>query len=431
MLMGSAHAQFTASRLPLFISSLRPLRPLRPSASSAVLSPFRPFSGDGATEVADNRGRMSATASPIEQAALQDAVELERPAGPSGWFNRLVAWHLQRRSGRKTVDRVRARDVAVSESDQARSLIRRACLKAAASGAAAGSCSTAAAVLSAQTEGLATVVTVPFAAAAIGLEMGFRTMVHLDLACDLADAFDVPYDLARPGRSLPPLRPHLQDGLARRGERGPGPLARARRDVAGERGGRREARQQGARRERRRATSCPCSASPRRRSRTTSSRAGSATPCAATCATGARCTTRSSTRAPSATSTSISSSRACGSSSPPTASSRPRRWAPSRTCSRSSRPPSARPSRPASSRTSSSGPIRIEKIPERARDEFLHALEVAAAVDKHVGLPERKILRRAAHHLGRPFQRERLEKMIAEFEEYGVLKASKRTKHPE
>ena len=35
-------------------------------------------------------------------------------------------------------------------------------------------------------------------------------------------------------------------------------------------------------------------------------------------------------------------------------------------------------------------------------------------------------MRRAAHHLGRPFERERLEKMIAEFEEYGVLKETKR-----
>jgi hypothetical protein len=60
------------------------------------------------------------------------------------------------------------------------------------------------------------------------------------------------------------------------------------------------------------------------------------------------------------------------------------------------------------------------------RDEFLHALLVAAAVDKHVGLPERKILRRAAHHLGRPFERETIEKMIEEFEDYGVLRKTKR-----
>jgi uncharacterized tellurite resistance protein B-like protein len=70
---------------------------------------------------------------------------------------------------------------------------------------------------------------------------------------------------------------------------------------------------------------------------------------------------------------------------------------------------------------------RIESIPEATRDHFLHALEVAACVDKEVSLPERKILRRAAHHLGREFDLEHLQKMIAEFEAYGVL--TSKTKH--
>ena len=64
---------------------------------------------------------------------------------------------------------------------------------------------------------------------------------------------------------------------------------------------------------------------------------------------------------------------------------------------------------------------RIESIPEETRDAFLHALEVAACVDKEVTLPERKILRRAAHHLGREFDLVHLHRMIAEFESYGVL----------
>ncbi len=52
---------------------------------------------------------------------------------------------------------------------------------------------------------------------------------------------------------------------------------------------------------------------------------------------------------------------------------------------------------------------------------FLHALEVAAAVDKEVGVPERKILRRAARVLGREWDPARVEKMMADFEERGVL----------
>jgi hypothetical protein len=61
------------------------------------------------------------------------------------------------------------------------------------------------------------------------------------------------------------------------------------------------------------------------------------------------------------------------------------------------------------------------EVPEHLRDTFLHTLEVAAAVDKEVSLPERKILSRAAHALGREFKRENVEKMIAELEETGVL----------
>jgi uncharacterized tellurite resistance protein B-like protein len=66
--------------------------------------------------------------------------------------------------------------------------------------------------------------------------------------------------------------------------------------------------------------------------------------------------------------------------------------------------------------------VRIRtQVPEDLRDTFLHVLEVAAAVDKEVGLPERKILRRAAHALGREWTEERVKKMIAEFEETGEL----------
>jgi uncharacterized tellurite resistance protein B-like protein len=70
---------------------------------------------------------------------------------------------------------------------------------------------------------------------------------------------------------------------------------------------------------------------------------------------------------------------------------------------------------------------RIESIPEETRDHFMHALEVAACVDKEVSLPERKILRRVAHHLNREFDLDHLNRMISEFEEFGVL--TKKTKH--
>jgi hypothetical protein len=75
--------------------------------------------------------------------------------------------------------------------------------------------------------------------------------------------------------------------------------------------------------------------------------------------------------------------------------------------------------------------LRVEKeVPEELRDLFLHVLEVAAAVDKEVSLPERKVLRRAANALHRELSLERVQRMIAEFEESGVLTGANAAKGP-
>ncbi len=62
-----------------------------------------------------------------------------------------------------------------------------------------------------------------------------------------------------------------------------------------------------------------------------------------------------------------------------------------------------------------------DQVPEDMRDAFLYALEVAASLDKEISLPERKILKRVALMFGRKFEPERLKKMIEELEEKGVL----------
>src|SRR5690606_7519269 len=69
---------------------------------------------------------------------------------------------------------------------------------------------------------------------------------------------------------------------------------------------------------------------------------------------------------------------------------------------------------------------RLSTVPEPLRDAFLHTLEVAAAVDTHVSLPERKLLRRAALELGRPTDPVRVEALLYELEKVGVL----RPRHP-
>lgn len=64
---------------------------------------------------------------------------------------------------------------------------------------------------------------------------------------------------------------------------------------------------------------------------------------------------------------------------------------------------------------------RLSKLPQSCRDDFFHALEVAASVDKIISLPERKLLRRAALELGRKLEPTKLRAMVQQLEEVGVL----------
>ncbi|HEY6458620.1 MAG TPA: hypothetical protein VIY73_00675 [Polyangiaceae bacterium] len=361
------------------------------------------------------------TAVAIDQAALVGEIELERAAGPSGWFNRLVAWHLARRTAGARKHEGAAARASGNESEQAHSLIRWACFKAALSGAAAGSASTVAAAVTAQTEGMASVVTVPLAAAAIGLEMGFRTIVQLDLACDLAETFRVPFDLDDPDdlfrlyalifktaahdeESEDPGRSLVHEVMSTESE-----------DI-GEKLGNRVLGESVAR------NLLPV--------------LGIATSAVTNFLVTRRLghTVRRYMRYRRALHDALDhASSECheyldllvegvwfvfsadGKLTPEEVGALAHLL--------EKLPPAERAAVEARFvEDELEWADRLERLPERVRDEFLHALEVAAAVDKHVGLPERKILRRAAHHLGRTFDRARLDKMIAEFDEYGVLK---------
>lgn len=74
--------------------------------------------------------------------------------------------------------------------------IRRACLKSAAAGAFAGSVATGAAVFTAQTKGWGALAGVPVTAGAMAAETLFRAALHADLACELAEIYGVPFDAA-------------------------------------------------------------------------------------------------------------------------------------------------------------------------------------------------------------------------------------------
>lgn len=114
----------------------------------------------------------------------------DRPRESRGWFTRVAAWYLKRRYGQSR-EAVAVMD-SRTETERAHAVIRMACVKSALTGATAGVLSTSATVLTAETEGLAAIVTVPAAAFAIGGEMFYRAIVHLQMTCDLADIFEVP-----------------------------------------------------------------------------------------------------------------------------------------------------------------------------------------------------------------------------------------------
>jgi uncharacterized tellurite resistance protein B-like protein len=133
-------------------------------------------------------------------ADVADAAEVVVPAighdvrhgRPGGWFTKLVTHYVKRNAARLKA-KPRAAETA-SASDRAKSAIRWACVKSAVSGAAAGCVSTGATLFTAQTEGLGGLVAGPIAALAIGGEMIYRAIVHVDLSCELASIFEVEFD---------------------------------------------------------------------------------------------------------------------------------------------------------------------------------------------------------------------------------------------
>src|SRR5581483_9741731 len=111
----------------------------------------------------------SGTFEAMEKEVEEEGGVTERGA-PGGWFPRLAQWYIRRRY-RNGVPAVSSADAARAQTDRAQSAIRRACVKSALTGAAAGTLSTAAAFVTAETEGLGGVVAVPAAAVSIGGEM--------------------------------------------------------------------------------------------------------------------------------------------------------------------------------------------------------------------------------------------------------------------
>jgi hypothetical protein len=106
------------------------------------------------------------------------------------WFTNLVNAYVHHRNARR--GELRAPDG--TEGERALKLIEIACVKASFTGAAAGLLSTGATVVTAETQGVGAFIALPVAAAAIGGEMFYRAVIHLEMTCDLAELFGVPFE---------------------------------------------------------------------------------------------------------------------------------------------------------------------------------------------------------------------------------------------
>jgi len=107
------------------------------------------------------------------------------------WFSRLAGLYLERRARRP-----RARNVERDEADreqQATRIIRRAGWRLSVAGAAASSVSTGAAFAIAEFGPMGALAGAPASALAIGGEMLYRSLVHIEMCCDLGELYGVEF----------------------------------------------------------------------------------------------------------------------------------------------------------------------------------------------------------------------------------------------
>lgn len=338
-----------------------------------------------------------------------------------GWFTRAVTRYM-----RSNLERLRGAPACadVDIPERARAAIRRAALVSAGGGALTGAISTAATVVTAQTEGLAGFIAVPLAGAAIGFEMVWRAAVHVRLTCDLAHLFQVRFD-AEDTDDL--LRLYAlafgthEDGEGDEGEAdlGKGVLERVSESEGedmGERIGRtllgesvmrnvlpvvgiftsaitnyRVTRRLGD--------------TVRRYLRYQRAMADAIRNAELTCARSKLLLVEGMWFIFTADGILAPEEAAC------------------LAHLLSDLPPGERDAlreRFTDDEIDWMGRVK-EQVPEDMRDAFLYALEVAASLDKEISLPERKILKRVALSFGRPFEPERLARMIEQLEDNGVL----------
>ncbi|HEY8429208.1 MAG TPA: hypothetical protein VIL20_12565, partial [Sandaracinaceae bacterium] len=110
------------------------------------------------------------------------------------WLRYVVERRMKRALAKARAQREARAQEDVAPEARARTAVRRACVKVAVTGALSGAATTAAIVATAETDGIGGIVALPLGAVAVAGEMVARTVIHVDLACELAEVFGVGVD---------------------------------------------------------------------------------------------------------------------------------------------------------------------------------------------------------------------------------------------
>jgi uncharacterized protein (DUF697 family) len=156
-----------------------------------------------------SKGRLRRTLSSVEErvgevrrlatwttsvAGLRKAISL-RDLRTGHWFDKLIVYYLQHRARTRGGHPIKALAPVADEErlPRAETIIRRAIVQAALMGSGAASLTTGAAVVTADTEGVAGVVALPLAAATMAGEMILRALVQLEMVCELGELYGVTF----------------------------------------------------------------------------------------------------------------------------------------------------------------------------------------------------------------------------------------------
>jgi tellurite resistance protein len=141
-------------------------------------------------------GQEEACAREADMAQLRDAA---RQMGVStlrdgSWFRRILAEHVKKHVATIDPDHWERLYAGLDVEERAHRQVVSVARRASAAGALAAIGSSTGELLSLVTDGLATPIGVPAAALSMGLEAGYTALLQIDLACDLASIYGVPFD---------------------------------------------------------------------------------------------------------------------------------------------------------------------------------------------------------------------------------------------